>query len=545
MRWFLNLSTRTKLFLSFGLMIIFLAVVIVTAYVGIITIQKSQGKLYQEDFANVADFWNLRANINGMRASQLMMMSVTKRSDQEVWHQDIKERNKRFDDVMSMLVERARNDHNFLSRLETLRTSINAYRQTQDAKLIPSLYKGKFEEAKILVFGILLEDWEKVRSIANELGDEVKDKAKAAVMQSTQNAKESIRIFMILGATAFFLALATAFFLSRIIANLLIQMSGVAERVAIGDLTVNVPSDNRADEVGTLAQTFRKMVENLREVNREIREGVNVLASSANEIQASTTQIVAGATETATAVNETTTTVAEFKQILQVSSQKAKYVSESAQNAALVSQTGGKAVEETIGKMNGIQKQMESIAESIVRLSKQSRAIGEIIATVNDIAEQSNILAVNASIEAAKAGEQGKGFAVVAQEIKSLAEQSKQATAQVRTILSDVQKATSAAVMATDQGSRAVEAGVKQSTQAGESIHILAESIAEAARAAMEIAASSQQQLVGTDQIALAMENIKQATGENVAGARQTETAAQNLHELGLKLKQLVEQYKV
>jgi methyl-accepting chemotaxis protein len=112
--------------------------------------------------------------------------------------------------------------------------------------------------------------------------------------------------------------------------------------------------------------------------------------------------------------------------------------------------------------MKHIHDQMESVAASILHLSEQSQAIGEIIATVTDLAERSNLLAVNAAIEAAKADEQGKGFAVVAQEVKSLAEQSKQATAQVRTILNDIQTAMSAAVMATEQGSKAVDAGVKQ-----------------------------------------------------------------------------------
>jgi methyl-accepting chemotaxis protein len=195
--------------------------------------------------------------------------------------------------------------------------------------------------------------------------------------------------------------------------------------------------------------------------------------------------------------------------------------------------------------MKHIQGQMQSVAGSIVRLSEQSQAIGEIIATVTDLAEQSNLLAVNAAIEAAKAGEQGKGFAVVAQEVKSLAEQSKQATAQVRTILTDIQKAMSAAVMATEQGSKAVDAGVKQSEEASQAIRMLTESIAESAQAVTQIAASSQQQSVGMDQVAMAMENIKQASTQNVAGTRQAETAAQNLRDLGQTLKQLVEQYKV
>jgi methyl-accepting chemotaxis protein len=282
-----------------------------------------------------------------------------------------------------------------------------------------------------------------------------------------------------------------------------------------------------------------------RAITRQLGETIAQLSSSAAEILATTTQVASGAAETATAVSETTATVEEVKQTAQVASQKARYVSDSAQKVAQVSQAGRKSVEDAIAGMHRIQEQMESIAESIVRLSEQSQAIGEIIATVNDLAEQSNVLAVNAAIEATRAGEQGKGFGVVAQEVKSLAEQSKQATAQVRAILGDIQKATSAAVLATEQGHKAVEAGVKQSAEASDAISQLTESVNEAAQAATQIAASSQQQMVGMDQVALAMDNIKQASTQNVAGTRQAEVAAQSLHELGVKLKLLAEQYRV
>lgn len=277
-----------------------------------------------------------------------------------------------------------------------------------------------------------------------------------------------------------------------------------------------------------------------RTITRQLREGVVQLSSASAEILATTTQVAAGAAETATAVSETTATVEEVKQTAQMASQKARNVSDSAQKAAQVSQSGRKSVEEAMQGMQRIQEQMESIAESIVRLSEQSQAIGEIIATVNDLAEQSNLLAVNAAIEANKAGEQGKGFVVVAQEVKNLAEQSKQATAQVRTILGDIQKATSAAVLATEQGGKAVQAGVKQTTSTGESIRLLSDSLTEAAQSATQIAASSQQQMVGMDQVALAMENIKQASMQNMSGTKQAEVAAQNLHELGQKLNDLI-----
>jgi methyl-accepting chemotaxis protein len=448
------------------------------------------------------------------------------------------------------------------------------------------LRKNKgFEAAlKVVLTDRGKQKMDEIRKVIDDMTDEENQLLKQRSGDEQARAR-STELTIVFGTLIAIVLLSLAgFFISRNISTPLREVSNVAEKIASGDLTSDVSIDTRRDEVGVLARSFAQMTQSLRETARaaeriaagdltvemrpksekdvlgnafaamrnnlrgaieEIQKSVNVFTSSASEIAAAATQVASGAAETATAVNETTVTVEEVKQTAQLSSQKSKYVSESAQKAVQISQSGRKSVEEAIEAMNRIREQMESIAESIVRLSEQSQAIGAIIATVNDLAEQSNLLAVNASIEAAKAGEQGRGFAVVAQEVKSLAEQSKQATAQVRTILSDIQKATSASVMATEQGSKAVEAGVKQSVQAGESVHKLAESIAEAAQTATQIAASSQQQMAGMDQMTLAMENIKQASEQNVTSTKQTEIAAQNIHELGQTLKQLVERYKV
>lgn len=372
--------------------------------------------------------------------------------------------------------------------------------------------------------------------------------------------------------------------LARNIAHPLSSLSVTATRISAGDLGVSLPAGTRTDEIGVLVDAFRNMTDWLRSMSRaaeaiaagdlksgvvphsdsdalgrafanmrnglrhstvQLRESASVLAASATEILAATTQVAATAAESASAVAETSVTVEEVKQTAQLSSQKARLVSENAQKAARTSQDGRQAVEECIEGMQRIQEQMESIADTVVKLSEQSQAIGEIVATVGDLAEQSNLLAVNAAIEAARAGEQGRGFAVVAQEVKSLAQQSKQATVQVRGILTEIQKAITGAVLATEQGSRSVEAGVRQSQQASDSIRLLSETIETGALAAIQIAASNQQQSVGMDQIATAMENIKLASVQNAGGTRQTEVAARSLHEVGQKLKELVHRYDV
>ena len=320
------------------------------------------------------------------------------------------------------------------------------------------------------------------------------------------------------------------------------RFAASADRIAAGDLTVEVLPASPKDQLG---HSFATMAKNLRELNLEIREVVSVLATSSSEIMATVSELASSSLQTATSISETNATVQEVRQTTDLASQKSRQVYESSHKSVQVAKTGQASVEEAIGGMRGIDERMGFIAERIVNLSEQSQAIGDIIATVNDLAEQSNLLAVNAAIEAAKAGEHGKGFAVVAQEVKNLATQSKQATAQVRGILGVIQKATTAAVLATEQGSKAVEGGVRQSSAAGEAIRLLAASIEESSNATLQIVTSTQEQAIGMDQIAIAIQSINQASGQNVEGSRQIESAARNLYELNQKLHQLVSRYRV
>jgi methyl-accepting chemotaxis protein len=190
--------------------------------------------------------------------------------------------------------------------------------------------------------------------------------------------------------------------------------------------------------------------------------------------------------------------------------------------------------------MRAVGEHVESIASSIVALAEQAQAIGEITTTVSEIAEQTNMLSLNAAVEAARAGDQGRGFAVVAGEIRALAEQSKKATVQVRQLLGDIQRATNAAVVATEHGTRQVEAGNRQVSEAGETIRLLVEAVGQASNAATQIVASAGQQAAGMAQIREAMANIHEATHQNLASTRQAENAAQDLNAMGQRLLELV-----
>lgn len=364
----------------------------------------------------------------------------------------------------------------------------------------------------------------------------------------TEARKDARNAYIVMGAIAFLaivIAVFIAFSITNSITRPLNQAVSVAEHLAGSDISIDIADDLSQDETGMLVLSMKDMVHNLRRQIKEIKEGVDVLAGSATEISATTSQYASSFSQIASSISETVSSMKEVKQTSELSSDKAGYVAESSRNVVQVSQDGEKAVNETVSSMNSIQEQMVSIAESIVGLSEQTQSIGNIITVVDDIAEQSRLLAVNASIEAVKAGEHGKGFSVVAGEIKSLAQQSKQSTNQVRGILSEIQKATSNSVMVTEKGNKTVDGGVKQAIQTGDAIQVLARSIAESSQAATQIETTARQQLAGIGQIFSAMETINDAITQNAEGARQLESSARNLEDLGTRLKTIVDGYKI
>ena len=278
-----------------------------------------------------------------------------------------------------------------------------------------------------------------------------------------------------------------------------------------------------------------------RTLRKRLGAAVSSISTSAAQLLAVSAQVAASAAQTAASSNETTATVEEVKQTAQLAHEKAAEVTETSQNVARVAVAGRNMIEETLVGIEQMQNQMSVVSDTIDRLADQTQAVGEIITTVNDLAEQSNLLSVNASIEAAKAGEQGKGFTVVAQEVKSLAEQSKQAVAQVRAILGEIQKASTQAVQAAQQGRQAIEAARQQSLSTGDPAGALTGTTDEAVQAAVQISASSRQQLAGMEQISQAVESINQATVQAVSGTRQVEQEVKNLQDLAHGLRRLVE----
>ncbi len=319
--------------------------------------------------------------------------------------------------------------------------------------------------------------------------------------------------------------------------NVLQQYVDVLEQIADGDLGRRLPVQSVASMITEnemlvqLGEGINRTLDRLQSVVQEIHTAMTRLESDTQAILEATSRQITMANEQDAVVTETTATVNEVRATVTETAERAQSVAETAQFSVDISQSGKEAVSETISGMELIRQRVEDIADNILVLSEHTQQIGEIIAAVNNLADQSRMLALNASVEAARAGDEGKGFAVVAMEVRNLADQNRDATVQVREILGEIQRATNAAVMVTEEGSKDVDGGQQLVNRAGDSISELSRAIEDAALAAMQIAASTRQQTIGMDQLTSAMTTIKRATTETVSSTMQVEASVQRLRE--------------
>lgn len=315
------------------------------------------------------------------------------------------------------------------------------------------------------------------------------------------------------------------------------------EQVGGGDLTQRAAIQSK-DEIGQLGVNLNAMVDGLKEMARRSREATENLNAATAEIRASTQEQAASVEEQLAAVQETAATVDEITHSGVQIGKRAQEVIASAQATAQTSNEGLRAVDETTKAMDAIREQAEAVAENIVSLSEKTQAIGDIIMTVNDISERSHLLALNAAIEAAAAGENGRSFSVVAAEMKMLADQAKDATGQVRSILGDIQRGINASVMLTEEAVKRVAAGKERTDTTQRTITEITARIQESVQTFQQIVASTNQQQLGIEQVMGALQNIRDASQQTAAGTRQLDEAAANLNGLSRELLQLAERYR-
>ncbi len=333
-------------------------------------------------------------------------------------------------------------------------------------------------------------------------------------------------------------------YLKKIVRYYIDHMARISEGYLATRIELETLDDPEAEILQNLGQRLNILTTDLEQMILQIGSAAINLNNTATEILATTTKQTEGTQEQAGTLAQTVLEVEQVKAIARQAFLQAQTVTAASQRTQEISRSGQQAVQETIVSMTGIREQVEGIAESLRNLSTQTRQVGAIITTVNQIAAQSNLLALNAAIEAARAGEHGQGFAVVALEIRGLAEQSGEATLQVKNLLSQIQHAAQATAQATEEGIRRVDEGMQLAARGELAITQLTQAIDESARAALEMQAGGRQQTAGIEQIVQAMRNIEKTTHQNLFSSHQTQETALTLNELASKLIQVIANYQ-
>jgi methyl-accepting chemotaxis protein len=373
--------------------------------------------------------------------------------------------------------------------------------------------------------GVLAESFKKMAQSINDTNDMLKNE-KDSIAHKVEDAVKESNL--------------QKEYLAQSVDNMLVAMNKFAD----GDLSVSMEVE-KDDDIGKLFKGFNQAVYNIRTMLVKVSEAVSAAASASTQISSSVEEMSAGAQEQSAQTSEVAGAVEEMTKTIMETTRNSSIAADSAKNSGSTAKDGGKVVAETIEGMNRIAAVVKSSAETVQALGKSSDQIGEIIQVIDDIADQTNLLALNAAIEAARAGEQGRGFAVVADEVRKLAERTTKATKEIAGMIKQIQKDTSNAVISMSKGTEEVEKGKALADKAGESLKEIILGAVKVVDVITQVAAASEEQSSTSEEISRSIEAINNVTRESTAGIQQIAKASEDLSRLTVNLQDLIGKFNI
>ncbi len=323
------------------------------------------------------------------------------------------------------------------------------------------------------------------------------------------------------------------------------ELMSALEEFSVGNLNVYVKPINENDEIGKLFNAFNLTVQRIRELISRLTEAVQATASASTQISSSAEEMAAGAQEQSAQTGEIASAMEEMSSTIVETNQNTNLAAEAVKESVEATDHVDEAVRNTIDEMNKIAEIVFEAGETVKELGSSSEKIGEIIHVINDIADQTNLLALNAAIEAARAGEQGRGFAVVADEVRKLAERTTGATKEIAEMIVQLQKGTQDTVASIESGVEEVETGKKLAGEAGEAIQLIVQTSQRVLDLVSQVATASEEQAATAEEISRNIESINMVAHESASGVEEIAKATEDLNRLTENLQQLVEQFKL
>lgn len=405
--------------------------------------------------------------------------------------------------------------------------------------------EGGFEISAKLWFDTITLKINQLKSVDDFLAEELRTKA-------LETRSEMARARLLLGAgvmTVLVVLIVGGLLITRSITRPLIELTGRLQDIAQGegDLTQRM-DESRKDEIGVLSKWFNRFVVNVETMIIDLGGMADNLATSATQIATSSEEMATGMDNQTVQIDEISRSIEEMSASVIEVARKSVDASTAAEEAGRVAEEGGQVVRDTIDGMHSLDQAVTASSDSVQQLGQLGERIGEVISVINDIADQTNLLALNAAIEAARAGEHGRGFAVVADEVRKLADRTTKATDEVGGSILAIQTGTTEAVQSMDGGTEQVKIGVQRATVAGENLEKIVTSAVEVSSMVQSIAAAAELQSSSSEQVNRSAEQIaavSRESGEGAAQAATAATAATDLSEKAEQLRSMVGRFKV